>query len=206
MKTLFTLTSALALTTLMGSTAFAGPSGVVAFLMPDQASTRYEQHDFPGFQAEMTKLCPDCTVVYQNATADATLQQQQFNSVIAQGAKVIVLDPVDSAAAAALVTLAQSQGVKVIAYDRPIPDKTADYYVSFDNKGIGKAIAVSLMDHLKALGLPTDKGGILQINGSPTDAAAGLIKDGIHEGIAASGYATLAEFDTPDWAPPKAQE
>ncbi len=205
MKTATTLGSALALSVLMGSVAFAETTGTVAFLMPDQASTRYEQHDFPGFQAEMTKLCPACTVIYQNANADVALQQQQFNAVITQGATVIVLDPVDSAAAA-LVSLAQSQGIKVIAYDRPIPDKTADYYVSFDNKGIGKAIAESLMAHLKDMGVPTDKGGILQINGSPTDAAAGLIKDGIHEGIAASGYATLAEFDTPDWAPPKAQE
>ena len=51
-----------------------------------------------------------------------------------------------------------------------------------------------------------DTGGVLQINGSPTDAAAGLIRDGIHEGLGASGYKTLAEFDTPDWAPAKAQE
>ncbi len=80
--------------------ASAQEAATVAFLMPDQASTRYEQHDFPGFQAEMEKLCPSCKVIYQNANADASLQQQQFNSVIAQGAKVIVLDPVDSAAAA----------------------------------------------------------------------------------------------------------
>lgn len=197
---------ALALTSaLMGSAAFAQTTGTVAFLMPDQASTRYEEHDFPGFQAEMTKLCPDCTVIYQNANADVALQQQQFNSVITQGAKVIVLDPVDSAAAAALVSLAQSQGIKVIAYDRPIPDKTADYYVSFDNQGIGKAIAQSLVDKLKADGVPAGA-GVLQINGSPTDAAAGLIRDGIDEALDASGYVTLAEFDTPDWAPPKAQE
>ena len=83
-----------------GTTALAATSGTVAFLMPDQASTRYEQHDFPGFKAEMSKLCPDCKVLYQNANADASQQQQQFNSVIAQGAKVIVLDPVDSTAAA----------------------------------------------------------------------------------------------------------
>lgn len=56
-------------------------------LMPDQASTRYEQHDFPGFKAEMSKLCADCKVIYQNANANASLQQQQFNSVIAQGRK-----------------------------------------------------------------------------------------------------------------------
>src|SRR3546814_11546650 len=93
----------------------------------------------------MEKLCPDCTVIYQNANADAAQQQQQFNSVITQGAKVIVLDPVDSSAAASLVQLAQSQDVKVIAYDRPIPDVPADYYVSFDNEAIGKSIAESLV-------------------------------------------------------------
>ena len=75
----------------------------------------------------MAKLCPDCTVIYQNANADVALQQQQFNSVITQGAKVVVLDPVDSKAAASLVNLAKSQGVKVIAYDRPIPDVPPDY-------------------------------------------------------------------------------
>ncbi|TGV29721.1 ABC transporter substrate-binding protein, partial [bacterium M00.F.Ca.ET.168.01.1.1] len=101
---------------LLGSTAaFAGTvtDATVAFLMPDQASTRYEQHDYPGFVAEMKKLCPGCKVIYQHADADAARQQQQFNSVISQGAKAIVLDPVDSTAAASLVKLAQSQGVKV---------------------------------------------------------------------------------------------
>lgn len=190
---------------MLSGSALAQEGATVAFLMPDQASTRYEEHDYPGFKAEMAKLCASCTVIYQNANADVALQQQQFNSVIAQGAKVIVLDPVDSAAAAALVEIAQSQDVKVIAYDRPIPDKAADYYVSFDNEGIGHAIAQSLVEHLKASGVP-EGSGVLQINGSPTDAAAGLIRDGIHRGLKDSGYKTLAEFDTPEWAPPKAQE
>ena len=198
--------SALALSLMSGTAAVAAPSGTVAFLMPDQASTRYEQHDFPGFKAEMSKLCPDCKVLYQNANGNVSQQQQQFNSVLAQGAKVIVLDPVDSTAAASLVKMAQSQGVKVIAYDRPVPSTPADYYVSFDNEGIGKAIAMSLVQHLKDMSVPTDKGGVLEVNGSPTDAAAGLIKKGIHAGLQDSGYKTLAEFDTPEWAPPKAQQ
>jgi len=207
MRSITTLAGALPLAAaLLGGGAAFAAGGTVAFLMPDQASTRYEQHDFPGFKAAMEKLCPDCTVIYQNANADASLQQQQFNSVLTQGAKVVVLDPVDSAAASSLVKLAQSQDVKVIAYDRPIPDVPADYYVSFDNQGIGKAISESLVKHLEAAGVAKDKGGILEINGSPTDAAAGLIRDGIHEGLGASGYKTLAEFDTPEWAPPKAQE
>ncbi|MCS2158956.1 sugar ABC transporter substrate-binding protein [Scandinavium sp. H11S7] len=180
-------------------------AATVAFLMPDQASTRYEQHDFPGFKTELTRLCQQCKVIYQNANASASLQQQQFNSAIAQGAKVIVLDPVDSSAAAGLVEIAHSQGVKVVAYDRPIPGKPADFYISFDNEGIGYAISASLVEQLKATNVPAGA-GVLQINGSPTDAAAGLIRDGIHRGLKDSGYKTLAEFDTPEWAPPKAQE
>jgi D-xylose transport system substrate-binding protein len=189
-----------------GTAALAQAEGAtVAFLMPDQGSTRYEEHDYPGFQAEMKKLCPTCTVIYQNANADASLQQQQFNSVIAQGAKVVVLDPVDSTAAASLVEQAHSQDVKVIAYDRPIPTTPADYYVSFDNEAIGRSIAQSLVDHLKAQGVP-EGSGVLQINGSPTDAAAGLIRDGIDSALDASGYKTLAEYDTPDWLPSNAQQ
>ncbi|MBM7047385.1 MULTISPECIES: sugar ABC transporter substrate-binding protein [Rhizobium] len=204
------IAGAAALGLLSGTSAFAQSAKVtdatVAFLMPDQSSTRYEEHDFPGFQAEMKKLCAGCKVIYQNANGDASRQQQQFNSAISQGAKAIVLDPVDSTAAASLVKMAQSQGVRVIAYDRPIPSTPADYYVSFNNEEIGKMIAKSLVDHLKAKNVKPGDGGLLEINGSPTDAAAGLIKKGIHAGLAEGGYPVLAEFDTPEWAPPKAQQ
>lgn len=205
-----TRTTLMAAVSLLGLGAISAPgfaqdAATVAFLMPDQASTRYEEHDWPGFQTAMGELCPDCTLIYQNGNADVALQQQQFNSVIAQGASIIVLDPVDSSAAAALVQIAQSQDVKVIAYDRPVPDVPADYYVSFDNEGIGFAIAQSLVEHLQAGGVP-EGSGVLQINGSPTDAAAGLIRDGIDRSLDSSPYETLSEFDTPDWAPPRAQE
>lgn len=190
---------------LMSSACKVQTQDTVAFLMPDQASTRYEEHDFPAFKAEMARLCPDCTVVYQNANANADLQQQQFNAALIQGAKVVVLDPVDSSSAAALVTFARSQDVKVVAYDRPIPGTPADYYVSFDNEAIGYSISKSLVDHMKASGV-AEGSGVLQINGSPTDAAAGLIRDGIHRGLKDSGYETIAEFDTPDWKPSEAQQ
>ncbi|WP_214411885.1 ABC transporter substrate-binding protein [Sphaerisporangium fuscum] len=174
----------------------------VAFLMPDLASTRYELADKPLFEAKMKQLCPSCTVIYQNADSDAAKQQQQANSALAQGVKAIVIDPVDSAAAATIVKTAQSQQVPVIAYDRPIPATPADYYISFDNEKIGNMIAQSLVDRLKKDGA---KGGLLQVNGSPTDAAAGLIKKGIHSAVDPSGFKLLAEYDTPDWQPEKAQ-
>lgn len=185
-----------------GSGGGAVENAKVAFLMPDLASTRYELQDRPLFEAKMKQLCPTCEVIYQNADSDAAKQQQQANSALAQGVKAIVIDPVDSAAAATIVKTAQSQQVPVIAYDRPIPATPADHYISFDNEKIGAMIAQSLVDHLKK---ENAEGGILQVNGSPTDAAAGLIKKGIHSAVDTSGFKLLAEYDTPDWQPEKAQ-
>ncbi|GLW07584.1 ABC transporter substrate-binding protein [Microtetraspora sp. NBRC 13810] len=193
-----------------GSDAGGGTTGAgsadgakIAFLMPDLASTRYELADRPLFEAKIKQLCASCSVIYQNADSDAAKQQQQANSALAQGVKAIVIDPVDSAAAATIVKTAQSQNVPVIAYDRPIPATPADYYISFDNEKIGAMIAQSLVDHLKQ---EKATGGILQVNGSPTDAAAGLIKKGIHSAVDPSGLKLLAEYDTPNWQPSSAQE
>lgn len=179
-------------------------SGNIAFLMPDRGSTRYEQQDHPLFAAKVAELCDDCEVIYQNADADATKQQQQAESAIAQGVKVIVLDAVDTTAAASIVTSAQAAGIKVITYDRPIVDVPADYYISFDNKEIGSLIATDLIAHLESEGVT--EGGLLMVNGSPSDKAAMLIKEGSVEAVEASDFTVLATFDTPDWVPSKAQD
>ncbi|WP_284744901.1 ABC transporter substrate-binding protein [Amycolatopsis sp. RTGN1] len=207
MRRLAVLVATLALVVSACSSAPGGGGGAsnakIAFLMPDIASTRYELYDSPLFKAKVKQLCADCEVLYQNANADASRQQQQANSALAQGVKAIVIDPVDSTAAASIVNTARSQGVPVIAYDRPIPGTPADYYISFDNEKIGKSIGDDLVKHLKETGA---QGGILEVNGSPTDAAAGLIKKGIHSAVDTSGFALLAEYDTPDWQPAKAQD
>lgn len=176
----------------------------VAFLMPDEASTRYVTYDIPSFKSEMHALCPQCKVVAEDANGDANLQRQQFEAALSQGAKAVVIDPVDSASAASVVNQAEAQGVKVVSYDRPIPTAKADYYVSFDNEVVGATIARAEIDHLKSTGA-TAKGGILIVNGSPTDAAAGLIKKGVHSVVDGSGVKVLAEYDTPDWTPALAQ-
>lgn len=175
----------------------------IAFLMPDLASTRYEQQDKPLFVAKMKEQCSDCKVLYSNADASADTQQQQANSAIAQGVNAIVIDAVDSTAAASIVRSANTAKIPIIAYDRPIPKQAADYYVSFDNEGIGKLIGQSLVEKVKS---DATGDGVLIVNGSPTDAAAGLIKKGIHEAVDPSGLKLLAEYDTPDWDPAKAQD
>ncbi|MGO1507080.1 MAG: ABC transporter substrate-binding protein [Microbacteriaceae bacterium] len=181
----------------------AGESGMIAFLMPDMASTRYEEQDAPLFTDKVGELCPDCDVVYQNADSDPAKQQQQAESAITQGAKAIVLDAVDTKAAATIVTNAQAAGIPVITYDRPITTAPADFYVSFDNEEIGNLIATSLVEKLEADGAD---GGVLIVNGSPTDDAAQLIKKGMNDGVEAGSFPILAQFDTPEWDPQKAQD
>ena len=77
-KTKLASAAALALFALGGNVAVTHAAAVtdatVAFLMPDQGSTRYEEHDSPGFIAEMKKLCAGCKVIYLNAGADAAKQ------------------------------------------------------------------------------------------------------------------------------------
>ncbi|MDL4775841.1 substrate-binding domain-containing protein [Actinomadura xylanilytica] len=194
--------SVVALTTVSACGSSDDGATKIAFLMPDIASTRYELFDAPLFKAKVKQLCAKCEVLYQNAGADAAKQQQQADSMLAQGVKAIVIDPVDSAAAATIVNSARTKNVPIIAYDRPIPKAKADYYVSFDNEKIGAMIGQSLVDQLKST---KAEGGILEVNGSPTDAAAGLIKKGIHTSVDSSGFKLLAEFDTPGWEPAKAQ-
>ena len=131
----------------------------VAFLMPDQASTRYEQHDIPGFKAEMKKLCPGCKVIYQNADADAAKQQQQFNSVISQGAKVDRarpgrLDGRRLAGQAGAEPGRQGHRLRPADPRRPRPTTTSPS----TTKAIGKAIAESLVEHLKATKVPPGDG------------------------------------------------
>jgi D-xylose transport system substrate-binding protein len=174
--------------------------------MPDMASTRYVTYDIPSFKAEMKQLCPGCNIIADDANGDANLQRQQATSAISQGAKAIVVDPVDAGAAAGWVNQALSQGIKVIAYDRPFSALKVDYYVSFDNEVVGQMIAAAEISHLKATGALSAPGsGILIVNGSPTDAAAGLIKKGVHDVVNPSGVKVLAEYDTPDWTPSLAQ-
>lgn len=181
-------------------------SGTIAFLMPDLASTRYEEQDAPLFIAAVAELCPNCEVLYQNADADPAAQQAQADSAITQGAEVIVISSVDTAAAASIVESAQSQGVAVVTYDRPITTKPADFYVSFDNYWIGENIGISLIEKLEADGVSPDDGGILVVGGSPTDDAAGLIFDGQKAAVDASDFSVLADFRTPEWDPAKAQD
>jgi D-xylose transport system substrate-binding protein len=182
--------------------------GKIALLLPETKTTRYETADKPDFEAKMQELCPDCQIIYSNANQDATQQLSQAEAALTNGAQVLVLDPVDSAAAATIADKAKAQGVPVIAYDRLILNSDGvSYYISFDNQEVGKLQAQSLVDKLTQMGIQNPS--IVMINGSPTDNNASLFKAGAHsvfDPLVQAGKLTIAkEYDTPDWSPDQAQ-
>jgi D-xylose transport system substrate-binding protein len=179
-------------------------SGSIALLLPESKTARYESQDRPNFEKKAKALCPDCSIIYSNADQDPAKQQQQAEAALTKGAKVLVLDPVDAASAASIVTRAKQQKVPVISYDRLITDAPIEYYISFDNVKVGQLQAQSLSQKLKEDGNAT--GPITMINGAPTDNNAKLFKQGATQGFQTSGVKIAKQFDTPDWSPDKAQQ
>jgi D-xylose transport system substrate-binding protein len=185
------------------SSSSSGGAKKIALLLPESKTTRYEAQDRPQFEAKVKALCSSCQILYSNANQDAAAQQNQADAALANGAKVLVLDPVDSASAASIVSKAKSQNVPVISYDRLITGADLDYYISFDNVEVGKLQARTLVDKLKSEG--KGSGTIVMINGSPTDNNAKLFKQGAHSVLDSSGLKIGKQYDTPDWSPDQAQ-
>jgi D-xylose transport system substrate-binding protein len=181
-----------------------GATGSIALLLPESQTTRYESADHPFFEAKFKQLCPGVDVVYSNANQVAADQQQQAEAAIARGVKVLVLDPVDGDAAGAIVKNAKAKSIPVISYDRLIKGGSSpDFYVSFDNEGVGKLQAQALLDKLTKDGIASPK--ITMINGSPTDNNATLFKKGAHSVF--DGKVTIVKEDAAaNWKPEEAQQ
>jgi D-xylose transport system substrate-binding protein len=176
----------------------AGPK--IALLLPETKTARYESKDRPLFEAKAKSIC-NATILYSNANQDAPTQQNQVDAALTNGAKVLVLDPVDGAAAAASATKAKAQNVPVIAYDRLIKTAKIDAYISFDNAGVGKLQGQALVKALNGKASPK----VVMINGDPTDNNATLFKQGAHS-VLDSATTVAKEYDTPTWSPDNAQK
>jgi D-xylose transport system substrate-binding protein len=184
--------------------ATAKTAGTVALLLPEKQTARYEAADRPFFEAKFKAVCAGATLIYSNAAESAATQQQQAEAAITQGAKVLVLDPVDGAAAAVIVNSAKAKGIPVISYDRLIQGGSKpDYYISFDNESVGKLQATTQLAGLAAAGKTNPK--LTIINGSPKDNNATLFNKGAK--AAFTGKATIVKEDAmANWKPEEAQQ
>ncbi|MET9954048.1 substrate-binding domain-containing protein [Streptomyces sp. NPDC006339] len=173
----------------------------IGLLLPESKTTRYEKFDRPYIEAKIKELAPGARIDYYNAAESATTQQQQVNTALTKGNKVLILDAVDAKSIQSSVEKANKAGVKVVAYDR-LAQGPVDAYVSYDNRKVGELQGQALLD---ALGDRADDGEIVMHNGSPTDPNAAEFKAGAHSVL--DGKVKIGkEYDTPNWDPNNANQ
>lgn len=183
-----------------GSAAAKGDDIKVGLLLPENQTARYEKFDKPLIEKKIKELTNNkAEVVYANAKQDASLQNQQVDTMITNKVDVLIVDAVDAKAIAGSVKKAKDADIPVVAYDR-LAEGPIDAYTSFDNVTVGKTQGEAL---LKALGDKAKDGQIVMMNGSSTDPNAAQFKEGAHSVL--DGKVKIGrEYDTKEWKPENA--
>ncbi len=121
---------------------------IVGISMPTKSSERWIKD---GDKMKEILEAKGYKVDMQYAEDDIPTQKSQIENMIATGADVLIIAAVDGSTLSATLDQAGKDGVKIISYDRLLVDTDAvSYYATFDNRGVGKLQAQSLVDGLKA--------------------------------------------------------
>ncbi len=154
-------------------------------------------------------------VILQAADNKVAQQQQQIESMIQNGAKVIVVGPIDGSQLGTVLEEAEAAGVSVIGYDRLIENTTGvDAIVQFGSVKTGEIQAQALLE-----GLEKEKGAgpynIELFGGGPADpnapnffkGAMSVLQPKIDDGTLniVSGQLDFTQCATTDWDNSKAQ-
>jgi D-xylose transport system substrate-binding protein len=195
-------------------------SGMVGVILPDATtSARYTSYDPPYLaQAFKTAGYADNEFRIDNAP-DSRSQISIAQADIHDGAKVLVVDPIDVQAGQQIQSLAAAAGVSLIAYDRPIFAGTSTYYVSFDNVQVGKLIGQGLMNCVADWKVANPK--VFELDGGEdTDPTAISVAAGYNNVLwgtdlgnastlpagttGGAGYTLVGDEFAPAWMPNKA--
>ena len=137
-----------------------------------------------------------------DAQLSASKQLSDVESLIAQGADALVILSVDSGSVGAAVDKAAAEGIPVLGYDRLIEDDRA-FYLTFDNKEVGRVIARSILAEVP-------NGNYAIIKGDKGDPNALFLLEGmmdvIGDAVAAGDVTIVGEAFTDGWKPDNAQK
>ncbi|WPL19869.1 Multiple sugar-binding periplasmic receptor ChvE precursor [Thiorhodovibrio winogradskyi] len=151
----------------------------------------------------------------QFANGGVPEQQNQIQTMVAKGAKVIIVGAIDGSQLGGQLREAEDAGTRVIAYDRLLTNTSAvDYYVAYDNFKVGVLQGQALLE-----GLAQRKGAppwtIELFAGSPDDANSQVFFDGamsvlgprIQDGtlVVTSRQTRFAQAATQGWKAENAQ-
>ena len=141
---------------------------------------------------------------YISADAQSSAQKQltDIESLIAQGANVLIVLAQDSSAVAPAVQKAVDEGIAVVGYDRLIENPSA-FYITFDNKEVGRMQARGVFAIKPA-------GNYAFIKGSSADPNADFLFAGqmevLKDSIDAGKIRNVGEAYTDGWLPANAQK
>jgi len=155
--------------------------------------------DEAAIKAELAKH--GATYVSADAGGSPEKQLADVDGLIAKGAKALILLAMDKDAIVPALAKAKQRGIPVIAYDRLI-DQPGVYYITFDNKEVGRMQA-------RAVLAAKPKGNYVMIKGSPTDPNADFLREGQQEvlakAIGSGAIKIVGEEYTEGWKPEVAQ-
>ena len=142
------------------------------------------------------------TYISADAQASAAKQLTDIEALIAQGADALIILAMDKDAIGPAVDAAANEGIPVVGYDRLIEDERA-FYITFDNKGVGRIIAETVT-------AAQPEGNFAIIKGDPGDPNALFLLEGMMEVIGDAvdaGTINIAcESFTDGWKPDNAQQ
>jgi D-xylose transport system substrate-binding protein len=155
----------------------------VGVALPEtNTSFRWDRYDRPQLISNISSALgiPTSNIIVENAQQSAQTQQTQADSMIAQGACILVVGAADSTAAGTIVSNAKAKGIPVVAYDRLINNKDTAAYVSFQNDVVGQLQGQYIADHYQDYVTKAGNNNLVIINGAQTDNNAILFKSGMH--------------------------
>ncbi|MGM9426861.1 D-xylose ABC transporter substrate-binding protein [Hydrogenophaga sp. MI9] len=141
---------------------------------------------------------------YISADAGGSPEKQlsDVDSLIAKGAKVLIVLAMDKDAILPAVNKAAQQKIPVVAYDRLI-EAPGVFYITFDNVEVGRMQARAVLE-------AKPKGNYVMIKGSPTDPNANFLRGGQQEVLDAAikkgDIKIVGEEYTDGWKPEVAQK
>jgi D-xylose transport system substrate-binding protein len=195
-------------------------SGLVGVILPDTTtSARYVTYDLPFLTKAFTEAGYKSTdFKIDNAQGTTTTELSIAQADITLGAKVLIVDPLDSTTGNAIQAYAQSHGVPMISYDRATFQGTNTYYVSFDNVQVGKLIGMGFKSCITSWNISSPQ--VFQLDGGEdTDPNAVSFAQGYNQEIwgtmttplpagttNSSGYTLVGDQVAPGWSNPKGHD
>ena len=173
----------------------------IGFLLKTMQEERYKK-DRRYFTEEAESLGAE--VVFDSANNKSSLQMSKFENMLAKGVDVIVLQPVNTGTAGAMVKKAHEEGVKVVGYDSMLQNGPLDIHVMQDSWAVGtlqgKQMVKWFKDHKGEV-----KGNVALIKGQPGDSNARYMSSGAKEIIDQyEGLNLVVEQSHEGWSPNKA--